>query len=136
VRAQMLATRYARDVVALTLQGLTAQAYFALRSLDAQIIVTRETMATREDALSYVRARAKGGVASELEVAQAEGARADIATQLKDLERQRALFEHQLAALTGRLDLAVAIGDLRTLPMPPLPPAGLPSGLLERRPDI
>ena len=136
VRAQMLATRYAGDVVALTLQGLTAQAYFALRSLDAQIIVTRETMATREDALVYVRARAKGGVASELEVAQAEGARADIATQLKDLERQRALVEHQLAALTGRLDLAVAVGDLRTLPMPPLPPSGLPSGLLERRPDI
>src|SRR5256886_7657469 len=75
VRAQMLATRYAGDVVALTLQGLTAQAYFALRSLDAQIIVTRETMATREDALAYVRARAKGGVASELEVAQAEAAR-------------------------------------------------------------
>jgi multidrug efflux system outer membrane protein len=136
VRAQMLATRYAGDVVALTLQGLTTQAYFALRSLDAQLIVTRETMATREDALAYVGARARGGVASELEVAQAEGARADIATQLKDLERQRALIEHQLATLTGRLDLVVAIGDLRTLPMPPLPPSGLPSALLERRPDI
>jgi multidrug efflux system outer membrane protein len=136
VRAQMLATRYAGDVVALTLQGLTTQAYFALRSLDAQLIVTRETMATREDALAYVRARARGGVASELEVAQAEGARADITTQLKDLERQRALIEHQLATLTGRLDLVVAIGDLRTLPMPPLPPSGLPSALLERRPDI
>ena len=136
VRAQMLATRYARDVVALTLQGLAAQAYFALRSLDAQIIVTRETMVTRDEALAYVRARAKGGVASELEVAQAEGAQADIATQLKDLQRQRALIEHQLAALTGRLDLVVAVGDLRTLPMPPLPPSGLPSGLLERRPDI
>jgi len=136
VRAQMLATRYAGDVVALTFQGLTAQAYFALRSLDAQLIVTRETMATRENALVYVRARAKGGVASELEVAQAEGARADIATQFKDLVRQRALIEHQLATLTGRLDLAVATGDLRTLPMPPLPPSGLPSALLERRPDI
>jgi multidrug efflux system outer membrane protein len=136
VRAQALATRYARDVVALTLQGLTAQAYFALRSLDAQIVVTRETMATREEALAYVRARARGGVASELEVAQAEGARADIATQLKDLERQRALIEHQLAALTGRLDLIVASGDVRTLPTPPLPPSGLPSALLERRPDI
>jgi multidrug efflux system outer membrane protein len=136
VRAQMLATRYAGDVVALTLEGLTAQAYFALRSLDAQLIVTRETMATREDALTYVRARAKGGIASELEVAQAEGARADIATQLKDLQRQRALIEHQLATLTGRLDLVVATGDLRTLPMPPLPPTGLPSALLERRPDI
>lgn len=136
VRAQMLATRYARDVVALTLAGLTTQAYFALRSLDAQIVVTRETMATRENALAYVRARARGGVASELELAQAEGSRADIATQLKDLERQRALIEHQLASLTGKLDLGVTIGDLRTLPMPALPPSGLPSALLERRPDI
>jgi len=136
VRAQMLATRYAGDVVALTLQGLIAQAYFGLRSLDAQIIVTRETMVTREDALAYVRSRARGGVASELEVAQAEGARADIATQLKNLQQQRALLEHQLATLTGRLDLALAAGDLRTLPMPPLPPSGLPSALLERRPDI
>jgi multidrug efflux system outer membrane protein len=136
VRAQMLATRYAGDVVALTLQGLTTQAYFALRSLDAQIIVTRETMATREDALAYVRARARGGIASDLDVAQAEGARADIATQLKDLERQRALYEHQLATLTGRLDLTVAGGDLRTLPTPALPPSDLPSALLERRPDI
>lgn len=136
VRAQVLATHYARDVVALTLAGLTAQAYFALRSLDAQIIVTRETMATREDALVYVRARTRGGVASELELAQAEGSRADIATQLKDLERQRALIEHQLATFTGRLDLALAGGDLRTLPTPALPPADLPSTLLERRPDI
>ncbi|HZE10337.1 MAG TPA: efflux transporter outer membrane subunit [Burkholderiales bacterium] len=136
VRAQMLSTRYAKDVVALTLVGLTTQAYFGLRSLDAQIIVTRETLANREDSLAYVKARARGGIASELEVAQAEGARADIATQLKDLERQRALIEHQLATLTGRLDQKLIEGDLRTLPLPVLPPADLPSTLLERRPDV
>ncbi len=136
VRAQMLATRYARDVVALTLAGLTTQAYFGLRSLDAQIVVTRETLANREDSLAYVRKRARGGIASDLEVAQAEGARADIAAQLKDLERQRALIEHQLATLTGRLDQKLANGDLRALPVPALPPADLPSTLLERRPDV
>jgi outer membrane protein, multidrug efflux system len=136
VRAQMLSTRYARDVVALTLAGLTTQAYFGLRSLDAQIAVTRETLANREDSLAYVRKRARGGIASDLEIAQAEGARADIATQLKDLERQRALIEHQLATLTGRLDQKLADGDLRTLPVPALPPADLPSSLLERRPDV
>jgi len=135
-RAQYLATRYARDVVALTLAGLTAQTYFALRSFDAQIIVTRETIVSRQEALDYVRARARGGIASDLEVAQAEGALADITVQLKELQRQRALFEHQLATFTGRLDLTVAGGDIRTLPSPALPPAGLPSALLERRPDV
>jgi multidrug efflux system outer membrane protein len=132
----MLSTRYARDVVALTLAGLTTQAYFGLRSLDAQIVVTRETLATREDSLAYVKRRAKGGIASDLDIAQAEGARSDIATQLKDLQRQRALIEHQLATLTGRLDQKLGDGDLRTLPVPALPPAGLPSTLLERRPDV
>jgi outer membrane protein, multidrug efflux system len=136
VRAQMLATRYAGDVVALTLAGLTTQAYFGLRSLDAQIVVTRETLANRDESLAYVRKRARGGIASDLEIAQAEGARSDIATQLKDLERQRALIEHQLATLTGRLDQRLANGDLRTLPVPALPPADLPSTLLERRPDV
>jgi len=56
--------------------------------------------------------------------------------QLKELQRQRALFEHQLATFTARLDLVVAGGDIRTLPTPALPPAGLPSALLERRPDV
>jgi multidrug efflux system outer membrane protein len=135
-RAQLLTTRYARDVVSLTLAGLTTQTYFALRSFDAQIVVTRETIATRQDSLDYVRARARGGIASELEVAQAEGALADITVQLKELQRQRALFEHQLATFTGTLDLALPAGDIRTLPTPALPPAGLPSALLERRPDV
>ena len=135
-RAQYLGTRYARDVVALTLAGLTAQTYFALRSFDAQITVTRETIVTRQESLDYVRARARGGIASDLEVAQAEGALADITVQLKELQKQRALFEHQLATFTSRLDLTLPGGDIRTLPTPVLPPAGLPSTLLERRPDV
>jgi len=136
LRAQALGSRYARDVVALTLAGLTAQAYFALRSLDAQVAVTRETLSNRTEYLSYIRARAAGGIASELEVAQAEGARADSAVQLRDLQRQRALVERQLAVLAGRLDLSLPEGDVRKLPTPALPPPGLPSTLLERRPDI
>jgi multidrug efflux system outer membrane protein len=136
VRAQALGSRYAKDVVALTLAGLTTQAYFSLRSLEAQIAVTRETLAAREESLGFVRARARGGVASDLDVSQAQGAHADTSAQLKDLQRQRSLTEHQLGALTGRSDLALPAGDLRKLPTPPLPPAGLPSSLLERRPDI
>jgi outer membrane protein, multidrug efflux system len=136
LRAQALGSRYAHEVVVLTLAGLTTQAYFGVRSLDAQIIVTRETLANRDESLAYVRKRAAGGIASDLEVAQAETARAAIAVQLRELQRQRALLEHQLATLAGRYDPGVGEGDLRTLPVPALPPAGLPSILLDRRPDV
>jgi outer membrane protein, multidrug efflux system len=136
VRAQALGTRYAKDVVALTLAGLTAQTYFSLRSLESQVAVTRQTLASREQYLDFIRKRAAGGIASGLDVAQAEASLADSSSQLKDLLRQRALAEHLLGTLTGRLDIAVPGGDLLVLPVPPLPPADLPSTLLERRPDI
>ena len=135
-RAQVLATYYAKDVVTLSLAGLTTQTYFSLRSLDAQITATTETLTTREEYLRLVRRRVDGGLASGLDLAQALGARSDAAAQLKDLVRQRALAEHLLGTLTGRLDLKLSPGDLAQLPVPPVPPTGLPSTLLERRPDI
>ena len=135
-RAQVLATHYAKDVVTLSLAGLTSQTYFLLRSLDAQITATRETLATREEYLVVVRRRVDAGLASGLDLAQALGARSDAAAQLKELVRQRALAEHLLGTLSGRLDLKVAPGDLAQLPVPPIPPMDLPSTLLERRPDI
>ena len=135
-RAQVLSTRYARDVTALSLAGATAQSYFTLRALDAQIAVTKETLSSREESLAVIKSRAAGGVASQLEVNQAEVARAEAALQLRDLQRQRALVEHQLGLLTGKLDLKIAPGDVMALPMPALPPPGLPSTLLERRPDV
>lgn len=137
VRAQALGTRYAKDVVTLSLAGLTSQTYFALRSLDAQIALTRETLAVREEYLEMVRRRAAGGIASDLDMNQAVIARVDAATQLKDLQRQRALVEHQLSTLAGKLDLALPqSATLLAMPLPPAPPVGLPSALLERRPDI
>ena len=135
-RAQQLGTRYAKDVVTLSIAALTTQTYFSLRSLDAQIAETRATVATREDTLTIVRRRAEGGLSSDLEVRQAEGARSDAAFQLNEFLRQRALGEHLVATLTSRLDRTVPPGDLAQLPLPALPPAGLPSSLLERRPDI
>ena len=74
-RAQALATHYAKDVVTLSLAGLTAQTYFSLRSLDAQITATRETLKTREDYLVIVRRRVESGLASDLDLYQALGAR-------------------------------------------------------------
>jgi len=135
-RAQQLGTRYAKDVVTLSIAALTTQTYFSLRSLDAQIAATRATLGTREDTLRIVRRRAEGGLSSDLEVRQAEGARSDAEFQLNEFLRQRALGEHLLATLTSRLDRTVPPGDLAQLPLPALPPAGLPSSLLERRPDI
>lgn len=135
-RAQALGTRYGRDVVALTLAGTTVQGYFTLRSLDAQIAVTRAILATRDDALGVAQNRARGGLASDLDVNLAQGVRADAALQLAELQRQRALIEHQLGTLTGKLDLTIAPGDLASLPVPATPPLGLPSSLIDRRPDV
>jgi outer membrane protein, multidrug efflux system len=135
-RAEVLSTRYARAVTALSLAGTTTRGYFALRALDAQIAVTRETLATREESLKVVKNRASGGLASDLDVYQAQGARADAALQLTELQRQRALVEHQLGSLTGNLNLKIAAGDVMGLPLPALPAAGLPASLLQRRPDV
>jgi multidrug efflux system outer membrane protein len=135
-RAQALATRFGRDTVALTLAGTVAQAYFSLRALDSQLALTRETLATRDESLQVIRDRVAGGVSPELELRQAEVARADAAVQLDELSRQRKVVEHQLAQMTGRSGSGVTGGDLASLPLPPLPPAGLPSTLLERRPDV
>jgi outer membrane protein, multidrug efflux system len=135
-QANLLASRYSRDVVALSLAGATAQAYFAARSLEAQIGVLEKTTAARREALGLARTRADAGLASQLDVYQAEAALADALAQRREAERQRSLTERALAQLTGRLDLRILQGDLFALPLPPAPPPGLPSTLLERRPDI
>jgi len=135
-RGQLMSTRYARDVVAMTLASTTAQAYFSLRSVDAQLVTARSSLATREGFLKLAEGRVAAGVASDLDLNAARSARADAALALTELERQRRVIEHQLAQLCGQAGLRLAPGDLLSLPMPPLPPAGLPSSLLERRPDV
>lgn len=135
-RAQYFATQYGRDVVALTLAAGVTQTYFAVRSLDAQIIVSQETLQAAEESLDIARKRFNAGLVAELDVNQAAANRAQLAAQITDLRRQRATALHQLGVLTGRLDMKLDPADLRALPTPPLPPAGLPSTLLERRPDV
>lgn len=135
-RARLLATEYGRDIVMLTLASTTAQTYFALRSLDAQIAVTKATLASRESSVSIVGDRVKAGYSSDLDLHQANLLRATAAAQLRELERQRAALEHQLQTLTGTLNLRLANADVLDLPTPALPPPGLPSTLLERRPDV
>ncbi len=143
-RATSLASRYAKETVELSLVGLVASNYLLLRSLDAQIAVTRETLQGNTESLNLTKRRLAGGVASILEVSQAEVAVTNLDAQLIELSRLRSLSLHQLAILTGELDLKLDVNpainlaqaDIRALPMPPTPPAGLPSSLLENRPDV
>jgi multidrug efflux system outer membrane protein len=135
-RDTLLASSYARDTVSLTVAALTAQAWIGLRSLDEQIVLTRGTLATREEGLRLLGLRLQGGTSSQLDIEQAEGLRSASAVLLRDLQRQRALAQTQLAVLTGQLDLTLPEATLASLPLPPQPPAGLPSALLERRPDV
>lgn len=134
-RAQYMGSRYGHDVVSLTLTAGIAQTYFTIRSLDAQIIVSTETLRAAVDSTDIARQRAQAGLVSDLDVYQAEGNRAQFASQIKEFQRLRAVAVHQLGVLTATPGLDIAAGDLQ-LPTPPLPPAGLPSALLERRPDI
>jgi multidrug efflux system outer membrane protein len=136
-RAQALGSRYGREVVSLSLASLVTQAYFALRSLDQQVDLAAGTLASRREALEVVLARVRGGLASDLDANQASGALADASLQWKDLVRQRELAEHQLGLLTSRADLRIAPSPA-ALPnaLPKLPAVGLPSSLLENRPDI
>ena len=135
-RAQLLASQAGRDTVRLTVASLVAQTWFALHSLDEQVLATRGTLKTRDDSARLIGLRLKAGTASRLELEQADILRADAAVQLRELQRQRTLAASQLGVLTGDPALALAEGMLRSEPLPPLPPAGLPSALLERRPDI
>lgn len=135
-QAQYMATDYARGVVELTLTAAIARTYFNVRSLDAQIAVSAESLTAAEDSVAITRRRSEGGIASELDVYQAQGNRAQLAAQLKELRRERAVSMHQLGVLSGEPALELPPADLRAIPTPPLPPAGLPSALLERRPDL
>lgn len=135
-RAQVLASRYARDTVELSVAGLVTSGYLSLRAADASLALTQNTFEIRAKSLEIVKSRLQAGSASPIELHQAEGSLAAAEVQLVELRRLRALAQNQLALLTGKPDLRVAPGDLRQLPLPPVPPAGLPSALLEGRPDI
>ena len=135
-KAQALASRFAKDTVDLSLKSLVTGDYLLLRSLEAQIELSKASMKSREDSLALTQRRLEGGVSSALDVHQAEVAYNNLKAQLADLTRQRAIIEHQLAVLAGDLDLKIAAGDIQSLPIPPVPPVGLPSTLLEARPDV
>ena len=139
-RAGAVGSRYAADVARITIAAGVAQSYINLRSLDEQIRLAERTVAARDEQLRLIRAQFEGGAASSLDFQQARGLRSDAIVQLRDLQRQRGLAQNQIALLTGEPGAVTPVdaGDdpLSRLPLPPVPPPGLPSALLERRPDI
>lgn len=134
--AQVKASVFDRDSVRLTLTGTVAKTYIALRALDAQIKVTQDSVRTRQETLRIAKAKLDGGLVSPIDVNQAMATLASLQATNAELVRQRAVTQNQLAVLTGQLDLKLPAGDLNNLPIPPVPPAGLPSTLLEARPDV
>jgi multidrug efflux system outer membrane protein len=136
VRDELLATQLARDTVGVTLAATIARTYFAVRSLDSQLAASQEILTVADESVALTKKRADAGIASILDVYQAASARTGASAQAKEIARQRAVALHQLGQLTGRLDLSLAQKDLETLPVPAASPAGLPSNLLERRPDV
>ena len=136
-QADLLARESARRTVVLTLVSDLATAYFELRALDAELEFAKHTLKTRQEALDLVRLRKFVGQRSTLDIRREEQEVARARAVIPDLERQIGQKEHQLSLLMGRNPARVIRGiSLRDQPLPPEVPAGLPSALLERRPDI
>jgi len=136
-RAQLLATEDARQTVILTLVSDVASAYFALLQLDLQLQITRNTVAAQEASVKLTHLRIEHGVATKLDVLQAQQVLDAANAQIPDLERQIAQEENAISILLGNYPQAVPRGrSLVEQPLPPEVPPGLPSSLIERRPDI
>jgi multidrug efflux system outer membrane protein len=136
-RAQLLASVWGRRAVLSTLVSQVADAYFGLRTLDVELEVSRQTLASRQESLQLTQIRERGGATSLVDVRQAEqlvyGATGEIAT----LEREIAQQENFISVLLGANPNTVVRGAApATEPHESRVAAGLPSSLIERRPDI
>ncbi len=134
-RADLLAAQYAKQGVMVALVGDVATTYFNLLALDEQLAITRRTVETRQKFFELTRARHDRGVVSGLDVATAEAQLATAQANIPELERQVAQGENALSILLGANPGPIARASA-TSPAAPVPSAGLPSSLLERRPDL
>ena len=122
--------------VQLVLTAELAADYFSLCELDAESQVVQESVKIQQQGMALVNHRHEGGIASGLDVAQQQTLLDSTVTQLYLLQQQRAQFEHAIAALTGNPASAFSVPVAPLSAVPPPVPLGMPSDLLERRPDI
>jgi multidrug efflux system outer membrane protein len=136
-RAQFQATEEDRKTVMTTLVSDVATAYFNLLELDKELDIDKQTLATRQDSLGLIKARQAGGVATMLDVRQGEQLVYSASQTIPDTERLIEQTENQISLLLGKNPAPVTRGlSLTDQQQPPEVPAGLPSDLLSRRPDI
>ena len=136
-RATLLGTQWAARAVLVSVVDLVAQSYFTLRELDLELEIARRTLAAREESLRLTRVQESGGIVSMLDVREAEQLVSTAASVITDAERLIAQQENALSILLGQNPGPIPRGrPLVDQPEPPAVPAGLPSSLLERRPDI
>jgi len=136
-RAELLATEDARQTVILTLVSDLASDYFILLQLDLELQITRQTVNTQTDSVKLTNLRLNRGVATKLDVLQAQQVLDTANAQIPDLERRIAQEENAISILMGDYPHDVARGlPLVEQRLPPEVPAGLPSSIIERRPDI
>ncbi|HYQ73051.1 MAG TPA: efflux transporter outer membrane subunit, partial [Gammaproteobacteria bacterium] len=135
-RAELLAQDDNRRTVILSLVSSVASTYVTLRQLDRQLEISRDTLETRAESLQLFEVKFRGGVISELELAQVRVEYEQAAAAIPPIERQIALVENALSVLLGQNPESIPRGkSIDTLVLPAVP-AGAPSSLLENRPDI
>lgn len=136
-RANLLASQWNQRTVVATLVSSVASAYFQLRELDLELEISQRTLASRRQSLALTETLASGGATSLLDVKQAQQLVETAAAAVPELQRQITIGEDALSDLLGQYPSDIPRGKpLTEQPLPASVPAGIPSHLLERRPDI
>jgi outer membrane protein, multidrug efflux system len=141
-KADLLASQYNRDAVALALYANVAQSYFNLRALDQQLAIAQDTLKTRQESFQLRKRRFEGGVSSELDMRQAEVELATAQASVPSIEQNMVKVASSLGILIGQnprdmIESGITRGKALQQISPPVNiPLGLPSELLARRPDI
>jgi multidrug efflux system outer membrane protein len=135
--AQMMGVAAAMHSVLLSVQADLAMNYVKLRTIDGEIEVVKQAVALRQESVGITQARVKAGAGSELELAQASTDLATAQAEISGLQSQRDQLENAIAILVGRNPAVFRLAPVKRVRRePPVIPAGVPSDLLERRPDI
>lgn len=136
-KADLLAKEENRRALAIQLVSAVGEVYFNLLQFDAQLDIAKRTLQSWEESTRIAQARLKQGMSSRLDLDQFEAERANAAARIAELERQMVQAEDHLSVLLGRKPFTIPRGKgLKDQLMPPDVPAGLPSELLQRRPDL